>query len=122
MPRGSSDGYSFMKQLTRLQLSGWLLLLVWAMAVGSCAGVPAAHEFAVKDSGVQAARGMRIYWINDNEVLFGGPTGETRLRKDGFVEPINRVSVWNTRTNEITRFGELAGSLCYFEGYVVFWE
>jgi hypothetical protein len=65
---------------------------------------------------------MRIYWLNDEEVLFGGPTEETRVRKDGVAEPINRVSVWNIRTNQVRRFGELAGSLCYHEGYVVFWE
>jgi hypothetical protein len=88
----------------------------------ACTGIPLAGEFAVKDSGVQAERGIRIYWLSNDEVLFGGPTAETKRRPDGVDEPINRVSVWNVRTNEIKRYGELAGSLCYYEGYVVFWE
>jgi hypothetical protein len=99
-----------------------LVLLAWTVLGTACAGLPFAEDFQVKDSGVQVARGVRIYWLNDSEVLFGGPTEETRLRKDGVAEPINRVSVWNIRTNQIRRFGELAGSLCYHEGYVVFWE
>jgi hypothetical protein len=97
-------------------------ILACGLLVGACAGLPSAAEIAIKDSGVQVARGMRIYWLNDHEVLFGGPTEESRVRKDSVAEPINRVSVWNIRTNQVTRFGELAGSLCYHEGYIVFWE
>jgi hypothetical protein len=37
-------------------------------------------------------------------------------------ELVTRVTVWNVRTDEIRRYGELAGSLCYYEGWVVFWE
>jgi hypothetical protein len=87
----------------------------------ACTSLPLAGEFAIKDSGTQAERGTQIYWISNEEVLFGGPTGEMR-RGDGVAEPITRVSVWNVRTNEVKRYGELAGSLCYYEGYVVFWE
>ena len=99
-----------------------LLLILCGALTAACVSLPWAGEFEIKDSGVQADRGIRIYWLNNDDVLFAGPTGETRPRRDGVAEPINRVSVWNIRTNEVKRYGELAGSLCYYEEYVVFWE
>lgn len=111
-----------MKHMATRTQWGLPLLFLCGLLTAACAGLPLAAEFIVKNSEIQVRGGIRIYWINNDEVLFGGPTGETRKREDGFIEMINRVSVWNIRTNEIRRYGELAGSLCYYEGYVVFWE
>lgn len=90
--------------------------------VAGCAGFVPAADFPIRDSGLYASSNVAIYWLNDEEVLFGGPTGETRRRPDGVDEPVNRVSVWNIRTNQVRRYSEVAAQLCYYEGYIVFWQ
>jgi hypothetical protein len=90
--------------------------------VFGCTAFPPATEFRVRDSGLLAAYHIPIYWLNNDEVLFAGPTGETRRRPDGADEPVNRVSVWNIRTNEVRRYAEISSQLCHHEGYVVFWQ
>lgn len=93
-----------------------------AASVFGCTSVGSSPDFKIRDSGLHAAHDLPIYWINDEEVLFAGPTGETRRRSDGADVPVNRVSVWNTRTNSVRRYAEITNGLCFHEGYVVFWQ
>src|SRR6185436_4928393 len=95
---------------------------VIGLFVPGCVSLENPAAFQIRDSGLHAALDISIYWVNDEEVLFAGPTGETRTRSDGVDSPINRVSVWNVRTNEVRRYAEISLQLCYHDGYVVFWQ
>lgn len=107
------------KAMTALRVFTTITGLV---VVTGCAAFVPSTGFPIRDSGLYASYNVAIYWLNDEEVLFGGPTGETRRRPDGVDEPVNRVSVWNIRTNEVQRYGEVAAQLCYYDGYIVYWE
>ncbi|HZO55660.1 MAG TPA: hypothetical protein VFB63_23320 [Bryobacteraceae bacterium] len=93
-----------------------------AVLTFGCASAGTSPDFQIRDSGLRAAHNISVYWISNEEVLFAGPTGETRKRPDGSEEPINRVSTWNSRTSEVRRYGEIAAQLCYHDGYVVYWQ
>ena len=105
-----------------MSLTNAILSSFVAVLTLGCASAGTSPDFQVRDSGLHAAFDIPIYWINNEEVLFAGPTGETRRRPDGVDEPITRVSVWNTRTNAVRRYAEITNRLCYHDGYVVFWQ
>jgi hypothetical protein len=80
---------------------------------------PASEVF---ESGLEADNTGSIYWVSDDEVLFLGPTGENRIREDGFRERIKRVTTWNVKTKEVKRYAIVSGGLCYDDGNISYYD
>lgn len=110
--------------MTRRVSSEAVRALIWACAafVLSSAGLSHATRFVVKDSGRQVADYSKLFWLDNERVLFQGLDGKYVERKDGFRRPLFRLYVWNTRTNDIKEGQRIGGGLCYKDGFIRYWR
>jgi hypothetical protein len=98
-----------------------LVLLFGVLAVG-CASRAVTGEIAVRDSGKQVAPYSKLFWLDDERVLFQGPDGTELERDDGFRQALYRLFVWSTRTGELKEGARMGGGLCLREGFVRYWR
>jgi hypothetical protein len=71
-------------------------------------------EFELTDNANQ------VYWLDDYRVLFDGidPNQLVPRPTDGRMVGKRGLFVWDTRSNRVTRYGDIDGRLCFADGYV----
>jgi hypothetical protein len=57
-----------------------------------------------------------IHWVDDNTVLFLGRSGQDYDKES------NTIRLWNVSAGAVSSLGPGAGEICYFRGYLTYWE
>lgn len=97
-----------------LILSLWLLLVSPQLTAGS-----EQASFVLKDSGFQASSQHRIYWLDNDRVLFTGyEINLEKIDKQGRYGREQNIYIWDTRENRRSIYVKNASLGCYFRGYI----
>jgi hypothetical protein len=92
----------------------WLLLVSPQLA--ACAEKP---SFVLKDSGFQASSQHRLYWLDNDRVIFTGhEINLEKIDKQGKYGREQNIYIWNTRENRRSVYVRNASLGCYFRGYI----
>lgn len=83
------------------------------------AGTP---TITVKDSGIAIYDNQRLFWVDNESVLFPGITEETYERSYGVRVPVMQIMLWNTTTGEVRQLDKYYnyGGFCYYDGRFIF--
>lgn len=100
----------------------YLLASAFAAFLIGCASVSLAGDFTIKDSGRRVAQFSKLFWLDNQRVLFQGPDGTFLDRRDGFKQALYRLYVWDSQSGEITEGVRVGGGLCYKDGFVRYWR
>ena len=97
-----------------------LVLILLLMALNSQLAISADRPaFALKDSGFQASSKHRIYWLDNDRVIFTGyEINLEKIDKKGRYEREQNIYIWDTRENRRTVYVKNASLGCYFRGYI----
>ncbi|MDR4466349.1 MAG: hypothetical protein MRJ66_19020 [Nitrospira sp.] len=92
-----------------------LLMVIWTQVAAST-DRPA---FVLKDSGFQASNQHRIYWLDNDRVIFTGyEINLEKLDNLGRYERDQNIYIWDTREKHRTVYVKNASLGCYFRGYI----
>ena len=93
----------------------FLLLFVSPLLVAGEEKAP----FILKDSGFQASSQHRIYWLDNDRVIFTGyEINLEQIDKQGQYGRDQNIYIWDTQTNSRTVYAKNASLGCYFRGYI----
>jgi hypothetical protein len=98
-----------------------LLILVFLVVVVRPQLATAADRtsFVLKDSGFQASSQHRIYWLDDNRIIFTGyEINLDKLDKQGRYGREQNIYIWDIREKHRTVYVKNASLGCYFRGYI----
>lgn len=98
-----------------------LLILVFLVVVVSPQLVTAADRtpFLLKDSGFQASSQHRIFWLDNDRVIFTGyEINLDKLDKQGKYGREQNIYIWDTREKHRSVYVKNASLGCYFRGYI----
>ena len=99
----------------RWLVSTLLLMVAWPQVAVST-DRPA---FVLKDSGFQASNQHRIYWLDNDRVIFTGyEINLEKLDNLGRYERDQNIYIWDTREKHRTVYVKNASLGCYFRGYI----
>lgn len=98
----------------------WVVLTFLAMTVNPQPATSADRPpFVLKDSGFQASSHHRIYWLDDDRVIFTGYEIDLeKIDKEGRYGREQNIYIWDTRENRRTIYAKNASLGCYFRGYI----
>ncbi|MDH4371232.1 MAG: hypothetical protein OEV99_15530, partial [Nitrospira sp.] len=86
----------------------WLILTFLVVVVSP--QMAASSSFVLKDSGFQASSQHRIYWLDNNRVIFTGyEINLDKIDKQGRYGREQNIYIWDTRTNHTEVFAKNAG-------------
>ena len=75
--------------------------------------------FILKDSGFSASTQHRIYWLDNDRVIFTGfELNLAKLDKQGRYAREQNIYIWDTREDHRTVYVKNASLGCYFRGYI----
>lgn len=99
------------------RLAAQFLLVLWASSA-------LAQAYPVKDSHRKVSDSANIYWVDERRVLFEGFNERDIVRPDGYKVLLNSLYLWDVKSGALEDQGEIAGGLCYADGYVRYrkWE
>jgi hypothetical protein len=75
----------------------------------------------IKEAGYELIdNGNQVFWLDNDRVLFNGADYNELVPRsgDGRLIPKSALFIWDTRTDRVTRYGDIDGRLCYADGYV----
>jgi hypothetical protein len=100
----------------KVSLIAVLCLLLISPQLAACADkVP----FVLKDSGFQASSQHRIYWLDNERVMFTGyEINLETIDKHGRYGREQNIYIWDTRENRRSVYVKNASLSCYFRGYI----
>jgi len=76
-------------------------------------------SFVLKDSGFQTSGQHRIYWLDNDRVIFTGyEINLDKVDKQGRYEREQNIYIWDTRENRRSVYMKNASLGCYFSGYI----
>lgn len=76
-------------------------------------------SFVLKDSGFQASSQHRIYWLDNDRVIFTGyEINLNKIDKQGRYGREQNIYIWDTREHHRTVYVKNASLACYFRGYI----
>jgi hypothetical protein len=98
----------------------WLLLIFLMIAVNPQPATSADRPpFILNDSGFQASSRHRIYWLDNDRVIFTGYEIDLeKIDKEGRYGREQNIYIWDTRENRRTVYVKNASLGCYFRGYI----
>lgn len=77
------------------------------------------EAFVLKDSGFPASGQHRLYWLDNDRVLFTGYENKLeKIDQPGRSEREQHIYIWDTREKEPTVYARNASLDCYFRGYI----
>lgn len=98
----------------------WLILIFLVMLV--CPQLATSTDrppFILKDSGFQASSQHRLYWLDNDRVIFTGYEIDLeKIDKEGRYGREQNIYIWDTRENRRTIYVKNASLGCYFSGYI----
>ncbi len=97
---------------------GMLLVLLFTSQPGT-----AAEEigFVLKDSGFPASSQHRIYWLDNDRVIFTGyEVTSDKVDKKGSAVREQNIYIWDTREDRRSVYVRNASLGCYFRGYIAY--
>jgi hypothetical protein len=63
----------------------------------------------------------RLYWLDNDRVIFSGDTHERGQRESRAGQrPSRRIHIWNVRTGEVSYYGEGVSPPCYHERFIFY--
>ena len=75
--------------------------------------------FVLKDSGFQASSQHRIYWLDNDRVIFTGyEINLAKIDRQGRYGREQNIYIWDTRENRRSVYVKNASLGCYFRGYI----
>jgi hypothetical protein len=80
-----------------------------------------APPLPIKEAGYELIdNGNQVFWLDNDRVLFNGADYNELVPRsgDGRRVPKSALFIWDTRTDRVTRYGDIDGRLCYADGYV----
>lgn len=98
----------------------WLLLIFLMIAVNPQPATSADRPpFILNDSEFQASSRHRIYWLDNDRVIFTGYEIDLeKIDKEGRYGREQNIYIWDTRENRRTVYVKNASLGCYFRGYI----
>ncbi|WHZ29131.1 MAG: hypothetical protein OJF51_003932 [Nitrospira sp.] len=98
----------------------WLVLVCLVMLVCPQLATSADRPlFILKDSGFQASSQHRLYWLDNDRVIFTGyEINLEKIDKEGRYGREQNIYIWDTRENRRTIYVKNASLGCYFRGYI----
>jgi hypothetical protein len=101
----------------RLKLT--LIVLLLMAGVLQLAAAPDKPSFILKDSGFPASSQHRIYWLDNERVIFTGYEIDLeKIDKQGKYGREQNIYIWDTRENRRSVYVKNASLGCYFRGYI----
>jgi len=92
----------------------WILFVNPQLAAGS-----EKAPFVLKDSGFPTSSQHRIYWLDDDRVIFTGhEINLEKIDKQGRYGREQNIYIWDTRENRRSVYVKNASLGCYFRGYI----
>lgn len=100
----------------------WWILVLFVLAVTPRPAVSSdKSSFIVRDSGFQASSQHRIYWLDNDRVIFTGyEINLEKLDKQGRYGREQNIYIWDTRENRRSIYVKNASLGCYFRGYIAY--
>jgi hypothetical protein len=97
-----------------------LILLLWILLVSPQLAACADNlSFILRDSGFQASSQHRIYWLDNDRVMFTGyEINLEKADKQGRYGREQNIYIWDTTLDRTEVFARNAGLGCYFRGYI----
>lgn len=98
----------------------WLILIfLLVVVIPQLATSADKPPFVLKDSGFQTSSQHRLYWLDNDRVMFTGyEINLEKIDKRGQYAREQNIYIWDTRENQRTVYVKNASLGCYFRGYI----
>lgn len=95
-----------------------ITLAALALLAGCGKGEAEAPPYTILDSGVPASTNDRLYWLDNDRVIFVsyGPKPKS-LEEAGKHPRVPSINIWDTRTNKVEFYAK-GSHLCYSDGHI----
>lgn len=98
---------------------GAIIVLSFILSVPYLAASGDKAPFILKDSGFVVSSQHRVYWLDNERVIFTGYEIDLeRLDRQGRYGGEQNIYIWDTRENRRTVYVKHASLGCYFRGYI----
>jgi len=99
-----------------LAASGAVSLLIGCVSLSA--------DYPARDSERQLSNLSRLYWVDDQRLVFAGFNGREVVRGDGYRVRLQSIYLWDTQTGKVDDLGETGTEVCYANGYLAYraWE
>ncbi|HRH81082.1 MAG TPA: hypothetical protein PLW81_08575 [Thiobacillaceae bacterium] len=97
----------------------FIALAIFAILAGCAEEGEEAPPYPVLDSGVPASTDDRLYWLDNDRVIFVSYGPKPKSLAEAQKHPrVPSINIWDTRTNKVTAYKNSAKGLCADGGYI----